>query len=207
MTILPLYNIIALPGAKLWMQANVFRELTGKEPVAGERVSLLMQKEETPSAAPGADSFHPIGTSGVLSEVNESGFVAIDIRSRINIEEVTLLRERTFSMSVSRRADVEDLDPEEAQRRLTEVKERILTFAKGKPWESVLRSFAAYWDTLWTVGAAMSPWLRVSAEDRYAVLAEDSLHARFDLLERILLEGLELADVQSAAQSAQQEDH
>jgi len=205
MAIMPLYNIIALPGAKLWLQPNVYRELTGKAPVQGERVTLLVQREQQPRAALNADSFQPIGVTGAVAEVGD--FVCVDIQNRVNIEEIALLRDRSFSMTVSRRPDVDDLDPADAARRLTGVKDRILSFARGKQWEGMLRGFAAHWDSLWTVAAAMSPWLNASAEERYALLQQDGLRARFDALERILLEGLELADVQSAAQSAQQEDH
>ncbi|MBQ3304441.1 MAG: endopeptidase La [Clostridia bacterium] len=207
MSVMPLYNIIALPGAKLWLQTRIYKELTGKAPVEGERVTLLMQKDEQPRAALDGDSFRPIGVTGAISEVSANGFVCVDIQNRVNIEEVAVLRDRSFSMTVSRRADVDDLDPADAARRLTGVKDRILSFARGKQWEGMLRGFAAHWDSLWTVAAAMSPWLSAPAEERYALLAEDSLSARFDALERMLLEGLELADVQSAAQSAQQEDH
>ena len=207
MSVMPLYNIIALPGAKLWLQTRIYKELTGKAPVEGERVTLLMQKDEQPRAALDGDSFRPIGVTGAISEVNANGYVCVDIQNRVNIEEVAVLRDRSFSMTVSRRADLDDLDPADAARRLTGVKDRILSFARGKQWEGMLRGFAAHWDSLWTVAAAMSPWLSAPSEERYALLAEDSLSARFDALERMLLEGLELADVQSAAQSAQQEDH
>ena len=207
MSVMPLYNIIALPGAKLWLQTRIYKELTGKAPVEGERVTLLVQKDEQPRAALDGDSFRPIGVTGAISEVNANGFICVDIQNRVNIEEVAVLRDRSFSMTVSRRADVDDLDPADAARRLTGVKDRILSFARGKQWEGMLRGFAAHWDSLWTVAAAMSPWLSAPAEERYALLAEDSLSARFDALEQMLLEGLELADVQSAAQSAQQEDH
>ena len=207
MSVMPLYNIIALPGAKLWLQTRIYKELTGKAPVEGERVTLLMQKDEQPRAGLDGDSFRPIGVTGAISEVSANGFVCVDIQNRVNIEEVAVLRDRSFSMTVSRRADVDDLDPADAARRLTGVKDRILSFARGKQWEGMLRGFAAHWDSLWTVAAAMSPWLSAPAEERYALLAEDSLSARFDALEQMLLEGLELADVQSAAQSAQQEDH
>ncbi len=207
MSVMPLYNIIALPGAKLWLQTRIYKELTGKAPVEGERVTLLMQKDEQPRAGLDGDSFRPIGVTGAISEVSANGFVCVDIQNRVNIEEVAVLRDRSFSMTVSRRADVDDLDPADAARRLTGVKDRILSFARGKQWEGMLRGFAAHWDSLWTVAAAMSPWLSAPSEERYALLAEDSLSARFDALEQMLLEGLELADVQSAAQSAQQEDH
>ena len=64
MSIMPLYNIIALPGAKMWLQANVYKELTGKAPAEGERVTLLMQKSAQARAALTADGFHPIGAVG-----------------------------------------------------------------------------------------------------------------------------------------------
>ena len=207
MSVLPVYNIIALPGAKLWLRTAAYQERSGRAPVAGERVTLLMQRENQSRAALTAESFYPVGLAGSVAEIDQSGFMAIDLQNRVNIEEVAVLRDRSISMTVSRRPDTDDLDAGEADRRLTEVKDRILSFAKGKQWEGMLRNFAAHWDSLWTVGAAMSPWLSATAEERYALLREDSLRARFDGLERILLEGLELVDVQSAAQSAQQEDH
>ena len=206
MSVMPLYNIIALPGAKLWLQNNVYRELTGKAPVAGERVTLLVQKEAQERKALTSDSFQPIGVVGKITDIG-GDFTTIAVQNRVNIEEIAMLRDGSFSMTVSRRADIDDLDGTDARRRLTEVKDRILTFAKGKQWEGMLRNFAAHWDNLWSVMAAMSPWLNVSPEERYALLAEDSLGARFDAVERLLLEGLELIDVQSAAQSAQQENH
>ena len=207
MSIMPLYNIIALPGAKLWLQNDLYRQLTGKSPAAGERVTLLIQKEEQPRRALNAQSFRPIGLAGSVTDVSAAGFVCVEVQNRVNIEEIALLRDGSFSMTLSRRADVNDLDPAEAQRRLTGVKDRILSFARGKQWEEALRGFAAHWDSLWTVAAAMSPYLGLSADERYALLSEDRLSARFDAVERALLEGLELADVQSAAQSHQQEDH
>ncbi|MBQ3425086.1 MAG: AAA family ATPase, partial [Clostridia bacterium] len=207
MTVLPIYNIIAVPGAKLWLQTSVYKEFADKAPVPGERVTLLAQKEEMPREKLTAENFQPIGLVGNISEINDSGFMCIDIQSRVNVEEITQLPGGSFSMTLSRRPDTDDLDREDARRRLTEVKDRILAFAKGKQWEGMLRGFAAYWDNLWTVGTAMSPWLGLSEEDRYALIAEDSLQKRFDALERILMEGLERVDVQVAAQSAQKEDH
>ena len=143
MSIMPLYNTITLPGATLWLQTKFYQEVAGKAPVAGERVTLLMQKEEQPRAALNADSFQPIGVTGAISEISDSGFMAIDILNRVNIEEIAMLRDRSFSMTVSRRPDLDDMDPTEAEARLTQVKDRILSFARGKKWEGMLRSFAA----------------------------------------------------------------
>ena len=207
MSVMPLYHIIALPGARVWLQSRVYQELSGKAPVMGEKVTLLIQKEEQPRQALTADSFMPIGAAGVVAQINDAGYMAIDVQNRVNIEEIAMLRDRSFSMTLSRRPDRDDLDPETEKRKLTEVKDRILAFARGKQWEDMIRGLAAHWDNLWTVAAAMSPWLDTPAEDRYALLAEDSLSARLDGVERLLMEGLEMADVQSEAQNRQQEDH
>ena len=207
MSVMPLYHIIALPGARVWLQSRVYQELSGKAPVMGEKVTLLIQKEEQPRQALTADSFMPIGAAGVVAQINDAGYMAIDVQNRVNIEEIAMLRDRSFSMTLSRRPDRDDLDPETEKRKLTEVKDRILAFARGKQWEDMIRGLAAHWDNLWTVAAAMSPWLDTPAEDRYALIAEDSLSARLDGVERLLMEGLEMADVQSEAQSRQQEDH
>ena len=207
MSVMPLYHIIALPGARVWLQSRVYQELSGKAPVMGEKVTLLIQKEEQPRQALTADSFMPIGAAGVVAQINDAGYMAIDVQNRVNIEEIAMLPDRSFSMTLSRRPDRDDLDPETEKRKLTEVKDRILAFARGKQWEDMIRGLAAHWDNLWTVAAAMSPWLDTPAEDRYALIAEDSLSARLDGVERLLMEGLEMADVQSEAQSRQQEDH
>ncbi|MBQ6374103.1 MAG: endopeptidase La [Clostridia bacterium] len=207
MTILPIYNIIALPGAKLWLQIDIYHQFTDKAPTVGERITLLAQKEEKSWDQATEDNFRPIGVVGTVSVVNDSGFMCIDLQNRVNVEEITRLPSGSFSMTISRRADMDDLDREDARRRLTEVKERVLTFSRGQQWEGMVRDFAAHWDNLWTVGVSLSPWLGLPVDERYALLCEDSLQRRFDMLERMLMEGLERIDVQVEAQSAQKENY
>ncbi len=207
MTILPIYNIIALPDSKLWLQNNIYTDFAKKAPVEGERVTLLAQKEEKPRDQLTADNFQPIGVVGNISVVNSSGFTCIELQNRVNIDDIVQLPDKSFSLTISRRPDVDDLDQEDARRRLAEVKERIIEFSKGQEWEGMMRNFAATWNNLWVIGTSLSPWLGLSEEERYALLAEDSLQKRFDELERLLMESLERIDVQVEAQSAQQEKY
>ena len=207
MTILPIYNIIALPDSKLWLQNNIYTDFAKKAPVEGERVTLLAQKEEKPRDQLTADNFQPIGVVGNISVVNSSGFTCIEMQNRVNIDDIVQLPDKSFSLTISRRPDVDDLDQEDAKRRLAEVKERIIEFSKGQEWEGMMRNFAATWNNLWVIGTSLSPWLGLSEEERYALLAEDSLQKRFDGLERLLMESLERIDVQVEAQSAQQEKY
>ena len=204
---MPLYNTLALPGGRIWLRTADYQALTGKAPVTAERVTLLMQKQDQARDELTAESFFPLAVAGVVTEINENTFVTIDLVNRVRIDEIVQLPDRSFSMSVSRVPETEDLDPADARRRTQAVKERILSFASGQRWEGFLRSFAEHWDSLWTVAGALSPWMQVPVEERYALLEKDSLKERFDALEHMLLEGLEMVDVQSAAQSAQREDY
>ena len=207
MAILPLYNVLVLPGAKLWLRRTDYQALAGKEAAVGERITILFQREDEDRNALQADSFYPIGVAGQVAEVDQSGFVTVEVFNRVNIAEIVQLPDHSFSMSISRRPDVGSLSPEEAARSLKTVKNRILTFAEGQQWEGFLKSFSVHWDSLWTVAAVMSPWLRIPAEERYAMLEEDDLARRHEAVEHALMEGLEMADVQSAAKTAQQHDY
>ena len=57
MSVMPAYNLITLPGAKLWLHTRIYREMTGKDPEKGERVTVLIQKEEQPRGSLKAASF------------------------------------------------------------------------------------------------------------------------------------------------------
>ena len=187
MAILPLYNTLALPGAKIWMRKQDYHALADRDAVTGEKVTLLMQKEEGERDQLTADSFFPIAAAGMVTGVDQNGFITLEVQNRINIEEIVQLPDGSFSMSVSRRPDSGELAPEEASRGLATVKSRILTFSEGQQWEGFIRSFSLYWDNIWTVAGVMSPWLRISAEERYAMLAEDDIGARFSAVEKAIL--------------------
>lgn len=207
MSVLPLYHVIALPGAKLWLRQDFYKQQAQRVPSVGDKVTVLFQKEQISRKKLTGDSFYPIGVAGSILDTDSNGFMTIDLSYRVNVEEVVVMPEGKISMTMSRHPDRNDLDEEEARKSFEEVRERILEFAKGYKWESVLRTFAIYWDSIWTVGAAMSPWMSYREEEFFEMLSEDSKEARFHALEHLLREGIELADVQTAAQTAQQEDY
>ena len=69
MSILPLYNVLALPGARMWLRKKDYTLLTGKEPVPEERVTLLMQREDEGRGDLSSGSFYPIAVSGVIFQI------------------------------------------------------------------------------------------------------------------------------------------
>ena len=117
MSMLPINNIIVLPGSKLWLQNSIYTQSTDKAPLKGEKVTLLAQKDEDPQRPLSAENFRPIGVVGVISEVNDSGLMCIDIQNRVNVEDIVRLPDGSFSMTLSRRPDIDDLEREDARKR------------------------------------------------------------------------------------------
>jgi len=207
MPVLPIHNTVVVPDSTTYLKADHYRALTGKEPVLDSKVVLIVAKEPISLDRVTPESFYRIGITGAITEINNQGLLAIRLRNRVDIREISLHGERGIDLDISRRNDLDDLDHAEAKRRLNDVKEALLEFAKNMPWAQVMRGYAAQWTNMGEVVAAMSPWLPTTNEECYALLAEDSLQKRFELMEKMILENLELMKVGKEVRTAQEEDH
>ena len=207
MSVMPVYRHVILPGAHVYLRTSDVESMTDRKPAAGERVTFVLLKEETTRENMTSESFYPIGASGTVTEVNPAGYLSIVVENRVHIDEITVLPNRTVSLSMSRRPEREDLRGEEAAARLEQVKKHIIDFAEPYQWGQMVRVQAQRWENLWDVACAISPWMAASAAERYALLEEDSLQTRFDMTEKLVLENLELMRIHTEAESAQEEDY
>ena len=207
MAVLPVYNMITVPDSRLYFRTDQYQRMTGRAPAAEEKVTVIVAKKELPRTKISGDSFYPIGVSGAIEEINEQCYLVIHLTHRVELDEVYVYPDKTIELTVSRRMDTMDLDEADAARRVTAVKDALLEFSRDQQWGPVLRQFVAVFQTLGDVGAAMSPWMSADNDSRYALLEEDSRQKRFDRLEDMIYESLELIKVQHKAQSAQEEAH
>ena len=207
MTILPVYNMLAVPDVHEVFQIEYFRTMTGKNPVEGENITVIFAKEETARDELTEDSFYPIGITGRITEINREGYLVAKLTARVNLDDVFIYPDNTISLTISRREDVEDLDEEYAKQRLDNLRSEIVRFSQDFQWGSMVRSYATIWRNMGDIASAFSPWMRNSAEEKYAVLAEDSQQERFNRMEKMVYENLELMRVQNSAKNAQEMDY
>ena len=207
MAVLPIYNVITVPDTNIYFKSDVYQKLTGKYPTVDERVTMIVAKDDIPRRDMTNDSFYPIGITGTITEVNGAGYLVINLKYRVDIEEVAVINHNTISLSISRRNDIEDLEEEAALERLNAAKAAIIRFSEDKPWGQMMRSQAAKWSNIGQIAAAMSPWMINSNKERYDILAEDSLQARSEMLSKLVMENLEFSRVQAEAKNAQEEDY
>ena len=207
MTVVPLYNVLLLPETNLYFKNDQYTQATGKAPVVDEKLVLLMLREKQLREDMTDDSFYPIGVTGTIVEVNENGFLVIRTKNRVNLQEVTVYGDHTIELSMVKRPDVEDLSSEEERKRLDSIKKTMIEVSNGMQWGQMSRVYVNQLDSMNEVGGMMSPWMMNSNEERYALLAEDSVAKRTEMLERMLYENLEMFRVNNEARSAQEEDY
>lgn len=207
MTVLPVYNMVTVPDSSIYIKTDTYKRMTGKIPEKNEKVTVIIAKNPIKRKDIENDSFYSVGISGVISEVSQQDYLVIRLSQRVNLDEIYVYRDKTIELSLSRRHDSGHLAEAEAERRLKDVKEQMLIFSEDYQWSQMMRAYVANMNTLGEIAAVMSPWMSNSNEEKYALLAEDDGKRRFEMMESMIYENLELLKVQAQAQNAQQEDH
>jgi ATP-dependent Lon protease len=199
--------MLAVPDVHEVFQIEYFRTMTGKNPVEGENITVIFAKEETARDELTEESFYPIGITGRITEINHEGYLVAKMSTRVNLDDVFIYPDHTISLTISKREEIEDLDENYAKQRLDNLRSEIVRFSQDFQWGSMVRSYATIWRNMGDIASAFSPWMRNSAEEKYAVLAEDSQQERFNRMEKMVYENLELMKVQNSAKNAQEMDY
>ena len=207
MNVFPIYNILVVPDANIYIKTETYEKVTGRSAVAEDKLVIVVAKEDLKREEFTSDSFYPIGLRATIAEVNSNGFIMLRTANRVNIDDVAVYRDHTIDLTISRRNDINDLDPEEARRKLYSVKTAMMKFSESFQWGQAARGFIAQWNSIGEAAVVMSPWMLSSNSERYAVLAEDSVAKRTELLEKLIYENLEMNKVNREAEHAQEEDH
>ena len=206
MLVVPVYNKLLVPDANIYFRRDAFRYLAGT-PALEEKVVLLVAKEEERREDMTDDSFYPIGVSGVVREISNEGYIMVHTGGRVNIETVTVNKDHSISLMLSRRPDIEDLDPVLAAEKLVGMKQKVRELAETFEGGEAGAAYVDRMDSIGEIGAMMSVWMKTPNAERYAVIAEDSVAKRTELLEKIIYEFLEVTRVTNSAASAQQKEY
>lgn len=208
MAVVPVYNILAVPGASIPLSLERFDKMIGRVPVSGERVTLIFMKEDKTREELTADDFYPIGVSGTVVEVGEQGVLVFRSNTRVDLKSVNIYPDHSIDLDVERRPDIEDLDETVSAERLKQMKRHMLeAYGDNPQFGPMLRGMMSRWASLGDIAGIVNRWLINSPEEKMDILAEDSREKREQKLEELLRENLEFHKVNSEASSAQEEEY
>ena len=208
MIVVPVYNMLLTPDATLFFQTDQLRESAGGKGVAvNEKIIFIVARENQALSEMSAESFYPIGLAGSVTELTRQGYAVIRTQYRVNIENVEINPDHTISLSLSRRAEIEDLDQAVAAEKLKNLLQEMRHFSAGFQWADSASYYIDRIDSLGGAACLLSPWLKLTNAKRYELLAEDSRKARAEAIETILYDFLEVGRITNEAVSSQQKEH
>lgn len=207
MFVLPLYDVLMVPGVNMYVRGEEFEEFALAPAAIHEDVVLLVAKEQKPRYAYTADDFYEIGVGGYVSAISQDGFVTIRTNERLQIDAVTVDDDATLKVETTPLYDVRDVGEEERQARLRAIKEALSDFAKEHDWGKQAMPMIENFHTIEEAGVSLSPWLAADNEKRYEVLTYNSERGRMEAIEQIIYAFIEVARASAEAMELQREEY
>ena len=207
MVVIPIYNLLLVPDANIYLKEDQYRHLARRYAEVNDRVVLLSCKKEEHRKDMTEESFYPIGVTGYVNEVNPEGYVVIRTVGRVNLDIIGINPDHTIDLTVSRRPDTDEIDESNAMQHFEKLKENLKESWQGFEWGQQAMGYLEQFHSISEIAVAMSIWFKMSAEEKFSILAEDSANKRLELLEKAVYEFMEVSKVTTKAASAQQEDY
>lgn len=207
MFVLPLYEVLLVPGVNMYVRGEEFEEFALSKAVLHEDVVLLTAKEQKPRYAYTADDFYEIGVGGYVSDVSQDGFVTIRANERLRIDAVRVNDDATIEVETTGLIDVRDVPEEERLTRLRAIKDALNDFAKEYDWGKQAMPMIEGFHSIEEAGVSLSPWLAADNETRYQVLTYPSMRGRMEAIEQIIYAFIEVARASAEAMELQREEY
>lgn len=206
MIIIPVYNKQLISDGKLYFQTDEFKKAGGRA-VQGEKVVFVQNRYRQDRNEITEDNYYPIGVSGVLSDISSDGYVIINVKNRVNIAEFSVDDMHNIELTISKRPDSDEPDPETEDEILIKLKTEVKSLSSRFQYAGFINTLIDNMSTVGELMAALSFWMKNSNEDKYNILKEDSRKERLKLMETRIVEFIEMTRVTTDAAVAQEQEY
>ena len=205
MIIRPIYNILLLPDVSYYFKKDFFSGFGGESIEAGSDILFIFLKNDREDDDYTPDDFYPIGLAARAEGFGEEDAVSVRTLHRVDISDLEISDSR-ITAAASIRAEAADMTAGEEKQHFARLRSALLKFVQGYQWGLWARSFILQRKNICDLACALSDYLNLTAEEKYEILAADSLRARYDLITNAVSEFIEVAKVSEEAQNAQKGD-
>ena len=137
--------------------------------------------------------------------IGDDDSVQIRTLERVDLSDVEVENGQILA-DASIRAEVDDYTAEEEKAQFLRLRAALLKFVQGYQWGMWARSFILQRKNMYDLGSALSEYLNISPEEKYAIVETDSRRERCTLIEAAINEFMEVAKVSTEAKEAQKDD-
>ena len=203
MILIPTYNTVVLPGSKIYFRKDYLQEAGVDKISVGEKVTFLYLKESKDRDITMEDVY-PIAVAGQVLSVDDEGGANLEAFNRINIEYIDFETQNVVGVQ---RPEIDDLDPQSANTMLIDLRDELLNYVTKFQWGLMARGYVLAWKNMNELMVGLSPFMNITPEEKYAVLAEDSTKSRAELIAKYAREFMAINEVSEEAKQAQKEIH
>jgi endopeptidase La len=203
MILIPTYNTVVLPGSKIYFRKDYLQEAGVDKISVGEKVTFLYLKESKDRDITMEDVY-PIAVAGQVLSVDDEGGANLEAFNRINVEYIDFETQNVVGVQ---RPEIDDLDPQSANAMLIDLRDELLNYVTKFQWGLMARGYVLAWKNMNELMVGLSPFMNITPEEKYAVLAEDSTKARAELIAKYAREFMAINEVSEEAKQAQKEIH
>ena len=205
MVIQPIYNILFLPDVTYHFKKEFFTENASEQLEVGNELLFAFLRNEDDAEELDADHICPVGISARVEAFGDDDSVQIRTLERVDLSDVEVENGQILA-EASIRAEVDDYTAEEEKAQFLRLRAALLKFVQGYQWGMWARSFILQRKNMYDLGSALSEYLNISPEEKYAIVETDSRRERCTLIEAAINEFMEVAKVSTEAKEAQKDD-
>ena len=205
MVIQPIYNILFLPDVTYHFKKEFFTENASEQLEVGSELLFAFLRNEDDAEELDADHICPVGISARVEAFGDDDSVQIRTLERVDLSDVEVENGQILA-DASIRAEVDDYTAEEEKAQFLRLRAALLKFVQGYQWGMWARSFILQRKNMYDLGSALSEYLNISPEEKYAIVETDSRRERCTLIEAAINEFMEVAKVYTEAKEAQKDD-
>ncbi len=204
MKLIPLYDVIILPDVTFYFKKEIVDEWHTSDFKEGEEIVFGILKSDVESKEVKPSDISEIGVKAVVEIVDAERDIKIVTKERVTIVSCEKDKDGIFDARVELRPETKDISQEEAGERFDKVKSEYLKFIQQYQWGLWARSFMIHWKNMNELCCSMSSYFVITPEEKYKIVEIDSEKERFDYIENIAYEFMEMAKVHNEAEDEQQ---
>ena len=204
MFIQPIYNILLLQDVTYYFKKDFF----GKKYdtlAADNDILFMFLKEDIEGRDYLPDDFYPIGLLARIENISDEDVVQIRSIDRVEILNPQIANGE-INAAYAMRPSIEDMPDSEQQKTFEELRSALLRFVQGYQWGLWARGYILQRKNAYDLASSLSEYLNLSPDEKYQILAADSVRLRYSLISQAINEFMEIAKVSSEAQEAQKGD-
>ena len=190
MIYIPCYNVLTLPDVSCYFRLDYLNGMSDQPVKAGDKVLFLMLEEQREGGEIEAEDIYPIAVRGAVESIDNQ-WALVHTTNRVNLDSIQV-EGKSFRLEMRMRPDLNDLDPDEKEERFQKMRSAMLQTFQGTQWMQGDRSYMQRWKNMNEIVTFTSALLQISNEEKYAILEEDSVARRTELMEKAFYESLEL---------------